>query len=133
MKHQPQSIHWTQDVVDVRSGIWKSKEGKIYYLYISDSKHNTKFPPVTLSVKYCQRKIWPVVIPSLSTVTIVPASTNLVYIFTVWIPSEYGIKLLRTYGIPGNGENEVDYIGGAAKVRIWQMMSSGSIFHSPCW
>ena len=34
MKYQPQSLYWAQEVVTVHSGISKSKDGKIYHLYI---------------------------------------------------------------------------------------------------
>jgi len=38
LKEMAQSIDWTQDTVPIHSGICKSKDGKTYHLYVSDSK-----------------------------------------------------------------------------------------------
>ena len=44
-----QSIYRTQETISVHSGISKSKDGKIYHLYLSNSKkHDQVFTKITI-------------------------------------------------------------------------------------
>ena len=43
MKHSPQSMYWAQETVTIHSGISKSKDGKTYHPYVSDSKNMTRY------------------------------------------------------------------------------------------
>ena len=49
MKEQPQSLYWSLQVVTVHSAISKSKSGKIYHPYLSDSKkHDQVFTKLAM-------------------------------------------------------------------------------------
>jgi hypothetical protein len=43
------------------------------------------------------------------------------------IATEYGVTIIRIYGVAGHGKSEVDHVGGLAKVEIRRLIAAGSV------
>ena len=94
--------------MSIHSGITKTKNGKSYHPYISDSKkHDQVFTKIVMQEMLAEEDV---------------ESHDVI------ITDIYNKSIIRIYGIPGHGKGEVDHVGGTAKVTIKRMASSGTAF-----
>ena len=121
MKHQQQSMYWTQETVTIHSEISKSKDGKTYHPYVSDSKkHDQVFTNIAITEMLSKEDV------TNSDVVIIDSDncasqykSGLHFYHLQEISNNYVISVIRTYGIPGHGKGEVDHVGCTAKVTIF--------------
>ena len=46
------------------------------------------------------------------------------------IANVYKINIIRIYGIPGHGKNEIDAVGGTQKIALWRGVAEGKFILS---
>ena len=44
------------------------------------------------------------------------------------VATKYKIKIIRIYGIAGHGKNEIDTVGGVAKIALRKSVAKGDFF-----
>ena len=118
MKYQPQSLHWAQEVVTVHSSISKSKDGKIYHPYISNTrKHDQVFVKIAMQEMLSEEDVSQcdaIIIESDNCAS--QYKSGLHFHHLQEIANNYSNTVIRIYGIPNHGKGEVDHVGGTAKV-----------------
>ena len=114
MKSQPQSMYWALKAVTVHSGITKSREGKSYPPYISDSvKHDQSFTNIVINEMLADEDVSSydcVVIDSDNCSGQYESVLNFHHLQE--LSDVHNITVIRMYGIPGHGKGEVDHVGG---------------------
>ena len=130
MKEQPQSLYWSQQVVTVHSGITKTKNGKTYHPYLSDSrKHDAVFVKITIERMFAGVTI------IIHDIIIIESDNcscqykcGLHFYHLQQLANEHNIIIIRVYGVPSHGKGEVDHVGGTAKVTAKRLAACGKVF-----
>ena len=132
MKQMVQSIHWTQETVSVHCGISKSKDGKPYYPYISNSKKHDQ-----VLTKNAIEEILVVEILNSADVIIINGENCSVqyksghhFYHLQEIANVYDKTINLMYKILGNRKSEVDHVGGTVKVTVKWIGVTGHVFHN---
>ena len=132
MKSQPQSMYWTLQTVTVHSGITKSKDGKSYHPYISDSnKHNQVFVNIVMNEMLAEADVTNCDMIVVDSDNCSSQYKSVLHFYHLQeLTNNYNIPVVRMYGIPGHGKGEVDHVGGTAKVTIRKMAARGHSFYN---
>ena len=127
-----QSMYWGQakTEVSVHPGIMKLEGNKVYHPYFSDdTMHDQAFVYVTLNKMLSDVEIDPgttVIVTSDNCCSQYKSAQN--FSDLQRISNDYQINILRIYGVAGHRKNEVDTVGGVAKIAIRTAISRGQTF-----
>jgi len=127
-----QSMYWGQakTQVTIHSGILKFQGNKTYHPYFSDDlTHDQSFVNVTLYQMLSSIEIEPktsLIITSDNCKGQYKSTQN--FFDLQRLSNHYQCTIVRIYGIAGHGKNEVDAVGGVAKIAIRKAIAQGQSF-----
>ena len=129
---EPQSLYWggCKEEKTVHSGLSKSDGGKTYHVHISDDMvHNQAFVKIIMKDMLDHISVQPgdtVIMCSDNCTSQYKSSQHFHDLRT--IAKCYNIKIVRIYGIPGHGKNEIDTVGGTQKIALRRAVAQGKFF-----
>ena len=130
---EPPSYHWDgcKEEKTIHSGITKNRDGnKTYHPYISDDlTHDQAFVRAVM-----EEMLGEMDIEHGSTLIVFSDNCSCQYKSSQnfhdlqAVSTKYNIKVIRIYGIPGHGKNEIDMAGGIVKIALRRSVSMGGSF-----
>ena len=134
IQKEPLSMHWggCKEEKTVHSGLSRSNGKKTYHAYLSDDMvHDQAFVKVAImeileNIDFHEGDT--IIICSDNCSGQYKSAEHFHDLKT--IADELKIDIIRIYGIPGHGKNEVDTVGGTQKIAIRRAVAHGKFFRS---
>ena len=129
---EPLSLHWggCKEDVTIHSGKSERDGVKTYHAYISDDlTHDQAFVKIAIREILDDIKISPgdtLIVISDNCTSQYKSAHNFHDLES--LAKEYKINIVRIYGIPGHGKNEIDTVGGTQKIAIRRAVSNRMVF-----
>ena len=119
IKEEPQSLHWTKQQTTIHNVVSKVDGEKCYHVHMSNNlKHDQSYVFVSLTsvLDTVEVKKDLVLVESDNCTSQYKSAES--FHDLQYILDTYNVNLIRLYGVPGHGKNEVDSVGGVAKMAI---------------
>ena len=129
---EPLSLHWggCKESVTVHSGMSQCNGTKTYHAYISDDlTHDQAFVKIAIREILDEIKVSPgdtVIVNSDNCTSQYKSAHNFHDLET--LAKEYKINIIRIFGVPGHGKNEINTVGGTQKIAIRRAVANRMVF-----
>ena len=122
VKYEPQSLHWSHELVTLHSGIVKNLITHMC-LMIQSTANTLLKAALKECWKHQKYKLLQVIIESDNCSPVSPHFHGMQE-----IANRYNIPVIRIYGMAEHGKGKIDHVGGTTKNTIHQEVAKGESF-----